>query len=50
MGSIETRGDLFAHELRGLYYVETELIDVLDELALETGDAATSTASRRCST
>jgi ferritin-like metal-binding protein YciE len=38
MGSIETRGDLFAHELRGLYYVETELIDVLDELALETGD------------
>ncbi|HMB50759.1 MAG TPA: DUF892 family protein [Natronoarchaeum rubrum] len=35
MTDIDTLEDLFEHELAALYYVETELIDVLDELALE---------------
>ncbi|GAA0677839.1 ferritin-like domain-containing protein [Natronoarchaeum mannanilyticum] len=35
MSDVDTLEDLFEHELAGLYYVETELIDVLDELALE---------------
>jgi len=38
MSDVDTLEDLFEHELAGLYYVETELIDVLDELALESRD------------
>lgn len=34
---VETLDDLFDHELRMAYFVETELVDALDELAMETG-------------
>ncbi len=38
MSDVDTLEALFEHELAALYYVETELIDVLDELALESRD------------
>ncbi|SNZ04272.1 Ferritin-like metal-binding protein YciE [Natronoarchaeum philippinense] len=38
MNDIETLEALFEHELATLYYVETELIDVLDEVTLEFRD------------
>ena len=35
---LETSRDLFVHELKQMYYVENRLVDVLDELAVETPD------------
>jgi len=35
VSDVDTLEALFEHELAALYYVETELIDVLDELTLE---------------
>lgn len=36
--ALETSRDLFVHDLKQMYYVENQLVGVLDELAVETPD------------
>lgn len=36
--NIETLNDLYVQELRKLYHIETELVDVLDEMARDAGN------------